>query len=163
MPTIHASVDVDAPLEFAELEWSEFMLESLLNGYARGLIDEEPLLDEDDMKAGDVEFTTEGDRLVKVDVRLDYTPRSTGGADQGGLACPGDARARPREVPPVRDRPLRAAELPAGLRPDEDGGRPPGEGRPPSLRATWRRAAPGGACGAATSARAARPRTPRRR
>jgi len=80
MPTIHASIDVDAPLEFAELEWSEFLLESLLKGYARGLIDEEPLLDEDDMEAGDVHFTTEGDRLVKVDVRLDYTPRSTGGA-----------------------------------------------------------------------------------
>ena len=81
MPTIHASVDVDAPLEFVELEWSEFMLESLLNGYARGLIDEEPLLDEDDMKAGDVKFTTEGDRLVKVDVRLEYTPRSRGEAE----------------------------------------------------------------------------------
>ena len=75
MATIHASVDVDAPLEFVELEWSEFMLESLLNGYARGLIDEESLIDEDDMKAGDVTFTTEGDRLVKVDVRLDYKPR----------------------------------------------------------------------------------------
>jgi hypothetical protein len=82
MPTIHASVDVDAPLEFAELEWSEFMLESLLNGYARGLIDEESLIDEDDMKAGEVEFTTAGDRLVKVDVRLDYKPRSTAGADR---------------------------------------------------------------------------------
>ena len=81
MPTIHASIDVDAPLEFVELEWSEFMLQSLLNGYARGLIDEEPLLDEDDVKAGDVEFTTAGDRLVKVDVRLDYKPRSTAGAD----------------------------------------------------------------------------------
>ena len=80
MPTIHASVDVDAPLEFAELEWSEFLLESLLKGYARGLIDAEPLLDEDDMEAGDVQFTTEGDRLVKVDVRLDYTPRSAAGA-----------------------------------------------------------------------------------
>jgi hypothetical protein len=80
MPTIHASIDVDAPLEFAELEWSQFMLESLLNGYARGLIDEEPLLDEDDMRAGDVRFTTEGDRLVKVDVRLDYKPRSAAGA-----------------------------------------------------------------------------------
>ena len=95
MPTIHASVDVDAPLEFAELEWSEFMLESLLNGYARGLIDEEPLLDEDDMKAGDVRFTTEGDRLVKVDVRLDYTPRSSARGGEGALASPGDARARP--------------------------------------------------------------------
>ena len=82
MATIHASVDVDAPLEFVELEWSEFMLESLLNGYARGLIDEESLIDEDDMKAGDVTFTTEGDRLVKVDVRLDYKPRSRAQADR---------------------------------------------------------------------------------
>jgi len=82
MAIIHASVDVDAPLEFVELEWSEFMLESLLNGYARGLIDEEPLIDEEDMKAGDVEFTTEGDRLVKVDVRLDYKPRSTAETDR---------------------------------------------------------------------------------
>jgi hypothetical protein len=79
--TIHASIDVDAPLEFVELEWSEFMLQSLLNGYARGLIDEEPLLDEDDMKAGDVAFPTEGDRLVSVEVRLDYRPRSSAGAD----------------------------------------------------------------------------------
>jgi hypothetical protein len=81
MPTIHASVDVDAPLEFVELEWSEFVLDSLLSGYARGLIDEEPLIDEGDMKAGQVEFTTEGDRLIKVDVRLEYTPRSSFGAD----------------------------------------------------------------------------------
>jgi len=64
MPTIHASVEVDAPLEFADLEWSEFVLDSLLHGYARGLIDAEPLIDEDDVKAGRVEFTTEGDRLV---------------------------------------------------------------------------------------------------
>jgi hypothetical protein len=80
MPTIHASVDVDAPLEFVELEWSEFVLDSLLSGYARGLIDEEPLIDEGDMKAGQVEFTTEGDRLIRVDVRLEYTPRSSGEA-----------------------------------------------------------------------------------
>jgi hypothetical protein len=82
MPTIHASVEVDAPLEFVELEWSEFVLDSLLNGYARGLIDAEPLIDEDDMKAGDVEFTTEGDRLIKVDVRLEYTPRSSATAGE---------------------------------------------------------------------------------
>ena len=82
MPTIHASIDVDAPLEFVELEWSEFLLQSLLNGYARGLIDAEPLIDEDDMKAGRVEFTTEGDRLVKVDVRLDYTPKTKATAEE---------------------------------------------------------------------------------
>jgi len=82
MATIQASVQVDAPLEFADLEWSEFLLESLLHGYARGLIDQEPLLDEEDMKAGKVDFVTEGERLVRVDVRLDYTPRSEAGAEQ---------------------------------------------------------------------------------
>jgi hypothetical protein len=82
MPTIHASIEVDAPLEFADLEWSEFVLDSLLHGYARGLIDAEPLIDADDVKAGRVEFTTEGDRLVKVDVRLDYTPKTTATAEE---------------------------------------------------------------------------------
>ncbi len=82
MATIRASVTVDAPLEFADLEWSEFLLDSLLHGYARGLIDAEPLIDEDDMKAGKVDFITEGERLVRVEVRLDYTPRSKAAADQ---------------------------------------------------------------------------------
>lgn len=79
MATIQASVKVEAPLEFADLEWSEFLLYSLLHGYARGLIDDWPLIDEEDMKAGKVDFVTEGDQLVRVDVRLDYQPR--GGAD----------------------------------------------------------------------------------
>lgn len=82
MPTIHASVEVDAPLEFADLEWSEFVLDSLLHGYTRGLIDAEPLIDEEDIRAGKVEFTTEGERLVKVDVRLEYAPRSTTTAEE---------------------------------------------------------------------------------
>ncbi|MGE5229037.1 MAG: hypothetical protein ACM3MJ_04870, partial [Deltaproteobacteria bacterium] len=82
MATIQASVEVDAPLEFADLEWSEFLMDSLLHGYARGLIDAEPLLDEDDMEAAKVEFITEGERLVRVQVRLEYTPRSTAAADQ---------------------------------------------------------------------------------
>jgi hypothetical protein len=82
MATIQASVLVDAPLEFVDLEWSEFLLESLLHGYARGLIDQEPLLDEEDLRAGAVDFVTEGERLVRVDVRVDYTPRSKGGAEE---------------------------------------------------------------------------------
>lgn len=82
MAVIQASVDVDAPLEFADLEWSEFVLDSLLSGYTRGLTDVEPLIDEDDMRAGKVDFKTEGDRLVKVAVRLEYTPRTTATADE---------------------------------------------------------------------------------
>jgi hypothetical protein len=79
--TIQASVEVDVPLEFADLEWSEFMLESLLSGYTRGLTDVEPLIDQDDMKAGRVDLSTKDDRLVKVAVELDYVPRTEATAD----------------------------------------------------------------------------------
>jgi hypothetical protein len=82
MAAIKASITVDVPLEFADLEWSEFMLQSLLSGYTRGLTDVEPLIDEDDMKAGKVDLTTEGDRLVNVAVELDYTPRTRDTADE---------------------------------------------------------------------------------
>jgi hypothetical protein len=80
--TIQASIEVDVPLEFADLEWSEFVLKSMLSGYTRGLTDVEPLIDEDDIKAGKVGFATEGERLVRVTVELDYAPRSRGMADQ---------------------------------------------------------------------------------
>jgi len=82
MATIKTSVTVDVPLEFADLEWSEFMLQSLLSGYTRGLTDVEPLIDQDDMEAGKVDFTTEGDRLVRVAVALDYAPRTKETADE---------------------------------------------------------------------------------
>jgi hypothetical protein len=82
MAAIKAAITVDVPLEFADLEWSEFMLKSLLSGYTRGLTDVEPLIDEDDMKAGKVDLTTEGDRLVRVAVELDYTPRTKDTADE---------------------------------------------------------------------------------
>ncbi len=82
MAAINAAITVDVPLEFADLEWSEFMLRSLLSGYTRGLTDVEPLIDQDDMQAGKVDLTTQGDRLVRVAVELDYTPRSTGAADE---------------------------------------------------------------------------------
>jgi hypothetical protein len=81
MATLRAAIDVDVPLEFADLEWSEFVFKSLFSGYTRGLTDVEPLIDEDDLGAGRIDFTTAGDRLVKVSVELDYAPH---GADAGG-------------------------------------------------------------------------------
>jgi hypothetical protein len=77
MAAIKAEITVDVPLEFADLEWSEFMLQSLLSGYTRGLTDVEPLIDQEDMQAGKVDLTTAGERLVKVAVELDYLPRTT--------------------------------------------------------------------------------------
>jgi hypothetical protein len=82
MATIQASIEVDVPIEFADLEWSEFVLDSMLSGYTRGLTDVEPLIDEDDFRAGKVDFATEGERLVKVTVELEYTPRTSGTAAQ---------------------------------------------------------------------------------
>ena len=82
MASIRASIAVDVPVEFADLEWSEFVLDSLLSGYTRGLTDVEPLIDETDMEAGKVELTTEGDRLVRVTVELDYKPRTRDTVDE---------------------------------------------------------------------------------
>ncbi|MCX6372798.1 MAG: hypothetical protein NTX16_06885 [Actinobacteria bacterium] len=65
------------PLEFADLEWSRFALESICRGHSRGSADVEPLIDDQDMDAGDVRFETQGDRLVRVTVELDYVPRTT--------------------------------------------------------------------------------------
>ncbi len=112
MAVIQTSITVDVPLEFADLEWSEFMLKSLMSGYTRGLTDVEPLIDQDDMEAGKVDLTTEGDRLVRVAVELDYAAADEGDGGRGGRARPGDAGARPREVPSLRARPLREDAVP---------------------------------------------------
>ena len=75
MTIIRDSIVADVPLEFADLEWSRFVLESVCCNYTRGFADVEPLIDEAEMDA-EVNFETEGDRLVKVTVELDYVPRS---------------------------------------------------------------------------------------
>jgi hypothetical protein len=77
MAIIKGSIEADVPLEFADLEWSKFVIESLYRNYSRGFADVEPLIDEQDMDAGEVKFETEGDRLVRVTVELDYVPRTT--------------------------------------------------------------------------------------
>ena len=82
MAIIRGSIEADVPLEFADLEWSRFVFESLFRSYTRGFADVEPLIDEQDMGAGDVKFETEGDRLVRVTVELDYVPRTIGTADE---------------------------------------------------------------------------------
>lgn len=80
MAIIKGSIEAGVPLEFADLEWSQFVLESLCCNYSRGFADVEPLIDEADIDAAEVKFETEGDRLVRVTVELDYVPRSAGAA-----------------------------------------------------------------------------------
>jgi len=82
MAVITGSIEADVPLEFADLEWGKFVFESLYGSYSRGFADVEPLLDEQDMNAGDVRFETEGDRLVRVTVELEYVPRTTDTAQE---------------------------------------------------------------------------------
>jgi hypothetical protein len=75
MTIIKGSIEADVPLEFADLEWSRFMLESVCCNYTRGFADVEPLIDEADMGT-EVKFDTVGHRLVRVTVELDYVPRT---------------------------------------------------------------------------------------
>jgi hypothetical protein len=53
-------------------------------GYAKGFDDAAASINETDADAGTVKFETEGERLVKVSVELEYTPYS--GGDQGRMS-----------------------------------------------------------------------------
>jgi len=64
------------PIEFANREWTEFVFLSLFRNYAAKPSDVAWSIDESDSDAGIVTFDTQGDRLVKVTVELQYTPQS---------------------------------------------------------------------------------------
>jgi hypothetical protein len=81
MAVLSGSVEADVPIGFADREWSEFMWRSLYGSYAKGFADVSATLSELDADEGKVNFETEGDRLVRVSVQLEYTPRSGPGAE----------------------------------------------------------------------------------
>ena len=117
------------PLEFADLEWSKFVLESLCCSYSRGFADVEPLIDEEDMDAGTVKFETQGNRLVRVTVELDYVPRTTDTAAEEIARAEGTLRRDLENPPPTR--PSRPGSGQPRLRPAQGlGSGPP---RPPSF------------------------------
>jgi len=68
----------DVPVAFADREWTEFVFRSLYGSYAKGFSDVATSLSETDADSGSVTFETEGDRLVKVSVEIEYTPHSGG-------------------------------------------------------------------------------------
>ena len=78
MALLSASVEADVPIKFADREWSEFVWRSLYGNYAKGFSDVASSINETDADSGTVKFETEGDRLVKVSVELEYTPRTGG-------------------------------------------------------------------------------------
>ncbi len=80
MALLKASVEANVPIQCADKVWSEFIRRSMYGSYARGFEDVAASLSEIDADDGTVTFESAGDRLVKVSVELEYTPRGGPGA-----------------------------------------------------------------------------------
>lgn len=81
MATLKGSIEADVPIAFADREWSEFMWRSLYGSFAKGFSDvADASASAIDADSGTVKFETEGDRLVRVSVEVEYAPRSGAGA-----------------------------------------------------------------------------------
>lgn len=81
MAVLSGSIEADVPIAFADREWTEFVFRSLYGNFAQGFSNEVSSINETDADSGTVRFETEGDRLVKVSVDAEYTPRAQGPAD----------------------------------------------------------------------------------
>ena len=79
MAILRGSVEVDVPVQFADREWTEFVLRALYGNYEKGFADVASSINETDADSGTVTFETEADRLVRVSVDVEYTPHR--GAD----------------------------------------------------------------------------------
>jgi hypothetical protein len=90
MAVLSGAIEADVPIQFADKEWTEFMFRSLYGSYAKGFEDVAASLSETDADSGDVTFETEGDHLVRVSVKLEYTPRR--GADAAAEIAAAQAR-----------------------------------------------------------------------
>jgi hypothetical protein len=82
MAILSGSIEADVPIAFADREWTEFVFRNLFGNYAKGFEDIAASINETDADSGTVKFETEGDRLVKVSVELQYTPRAGGDPDE---------------------------------------------------------------------------------
>ena len=74
MAVLKGSIEADVPIAFADKEWTEFVVRSLYGSYAKGFADLSASLSDIDADSGKVTFETEGERLSKVSVELEYTP-----------------------------------------------------------------------------------------
>ena len=82
MARLHASVEADVPIEFAEREWTEYEYRSRFGNYQKSLEDVVvSSINETDADSGEVHFETEDDRIVRVWVDLEYTPHQGGDPD----------------------------------------------------------------------------------
>lgn len=90
MATLSGSVEADVPIAFADREWTEFVFRNLYGNYAKGFAEVGAAVTESEADSGTVRLETEGERLVKVSVDLEYTPHG------GGDAAEEIARAQAR-------------------------------------------------------------------
>ena len=86
MAVLSGTVEADVPIQFADKEWTEFVFRSLYGNYAKGFEDVAASVSETDADSGTVTFETEADRLVKVSVEVEYTPRASGEAAAAEVA-----------------------------------------------------------------------------
>ncbi len=86
MAVLKGSVEADVPIAFADKEWTEFVFRSLYGNYAKGFEDVAASVNETDADSGTVTFETEGDRLVRVSIEVEYTPRASGDAAAAEVA-----------------------------------------------------------------------------
>ena len=114
MALLSGSVEADVPIQFADREWSEFIWRSLYGSFSRELSGDASSINETDADSGTVKFETEGERLVKVSVELEYTPVGRRCRRRGGQGA-GAPRPRSPEVPRLSFEALRAGELPDEL------------------------------------------------
>jgi hypothetical protein len=90
MAILSGSIEADVPIAFADREWTEFVFRNLYGNYAKGFADVAASINESDADSGTVKFETEGERLVKVSVELEYTARA--GGDPGEEVSRAQAR-----------------------------------------------------------------------
>lgn len=90
MAILSGSVEADVPIAFADREWTEFVFRNLYGNYAKGFDEVSSSVSESDADSGTVRLETEGKRLVKVSVDLQYTPH--GGGDASAEVAQAQAR-----------------------------------------------------------------------
>ena len=117
MSTLSESIEVDVPARFADREWSEFVFRRLVGHHMTSLgeITWGTAGDESDAQSGIVRFSTEGDRLTKVTVELEYEPHSWSDFEAEEATVRERLQGRPAALQGVPPPPLRGRGLPGRL------------------------------------------------
>lgn len=86
MATLRGSIEANVPVDYADLEWREFIWRSMGGARSSGFPEAATRVSDTEFKAGTVTFQTDGKQLTKVLVELEYTPRASGAAAEAEIA-----------------------------------------------------------------------------